>query len=195
MSGEDGEDEVLVELPVRSVQFLYTSKCDARAVYLKPDLHLRLSPPSWKKSALCLSCLLLIFVWVSGLLSNRAPIFRKVLAHHAARSTSSQDPGILTTSSGSLLSTSTTDSSQSSSTVAVQEVFQVSTPVAQPQGNIYDDSSDNISNSSAARTSQGCQVMLMNFTFANSFGKPFVGNNSAFRHPKCYFSYASFRRL
>ncbi|KUJ18719.1 uncharacterized protein LY89DRAFT_582181 [Mollisia scopiformis] len=76
----------------------------------------------------------------------------------------------------------TTDSSTISATAAAatpQRVFQVDAPVLGAGGFVFD--GDNVTTSTVGAsadgtTGQACSVTLMEFSFAESFGKPFVGN-------------------
>ena len=75
-------------------------------------------------------------------------------------------------------STSTTTSPILSSN-GVLNVFQVSLPVLGPfgllNGNLLTDNSTDDTGNDTTTAKPSCQVTLMEFSFANSFGKPFVG--------------------
>ncbi|KAF8852055.1 hypothetical protein BDZ45DRAFT_750058 [Acephala macrosclerotiorum] len=88
-----------------------------------------------------------------------------------------QTPGA---SDASTTSTTTTSASIAATAAAAtpQRVFQVDAPVLGAGGFIFD--GDNVTSSTLGGTDSGsgseCSVTLMEFSFANSFGKPFVGN-------------------
>jgi len=100
-----------------------------------------------------------------------------------ARSVAPQDATTTTISTTATLSTTTTifslvgassTSSASPTSTTPVEIFQVFSPVLGSTGLIG--SNGPVANTSAAEASgTSCQVTLMEYSFADSFGKPFVG--------------------
>ena len=66
-----------------------------------------------------------------------------------------------------------------SATSSVLDVFQVYQPVLTPEGatdeTILGDGSENTTSLAAASSEASCQVLLMEYVFAFSYGAPFVG--------------------
>lgn len=71
-----------------------------------------------------------------------------------------------------------------SATSSVLDVFQVYQPVLTPQGatdeTILDNGSENTTSLASASSGASCQVLLMEYVFAFSYGAPFVGKFGLF---------------
>ncbi|TAQ91493.1 hypothetical protein B7494_g260 [Chlorociboria aeruginascens] len=93
------------------------------------------------------------------------------------------------TSNFNLIKYAVTTSSAAPSTTAVLEVFQVYQPVLTPPGvvdeTVSGDGSENTATISPTADLGGCQLLLMNHSFAYSYGEPFVGN---YTPPNCKFN-------
>jgi hypothetical protein len=127
----------------------------------------------WSTVLTYCACLLFACLTIPPFLTSYTPSLSTRSARHNIRSASPQEAASSTTSSST---TSVASSAATASSTGVLNVFQVSTPVVQPQGRINDDSIDTSVNTTTSTASdEGCRVTLMTFTFANSFGKPFVG--------------------
>jgi hypothetical protein len=129
-----------------------------------------LREPFTKIYVLILACGIALFG--SALLLMRSPSpDTELSSSFAARSAAPQDA--TTTTISSLTVSSSTSSASPSSTTPV-EIFQVVSPVLGSTGLIG--SGGPVANATASEASgSSCQVTLMEHSFADSFGKPFVG--------------------
>ena len=134
----------------------------------KTEHHYYTRIKSLKLSSLLLVCCYSAILWASAGTLSFFPrnIIPSSLGSQRGRFTSRQD------------TLASTASSASPSPTGVLNVFQVSTPVLAPSAlgeeMLSNDTASVPTNASTPSTSN-CQVTLMEFSFVDSFGKPFVG--------------------
>lgn len=118
-----------------------------------------------------LACSIALFGSALLLLRSTSPE-TELASSLTARSAAPLDATTTTTMSSLTISSSTSSASSSSTTPV--EIFQVFSPVLDTTGLVG--SNGPVANTTATESSSSsCQVILMEHSFSDSFGKPFVG--------------------